>query len=178
MIQHSGHTPRELRLVTLPSTVLDLPTGSLGPSLFLSLVSALSPFSALTLLPLSNSIDIDTFPGSTSQERVAQAAASINADILSPVATSYASNVTDVNMPGFIPFTTKAMVDEAHKLGLKVEPWTPNRLNLIEYLVKEGKSFRRDRQERALAFQQLLTKLSYCIYSQPAWMASSLTSRR
>ncbi|ORY78424.1 PLC-like phosphodiesterase [Leucosporidium creatinivorum] len=82
-------------------------------------------------------IDIDSFPGSTPQERVAQAAASINADILSPVATSYASNVTDVNMPGFIPFTTKAMVDEAKKLGMKVEPWTPNRLNLIEYLVKD-----------------------------------------
>lgn len=56
------------------------------------------------------------------------------------MATSYASNVTDVNMPGFIPFTTKAMVDEAKKLGMKVEPWTPNRLNLIEYLVKDCES--------------------------------------
>jgi hypothetical protein len=119
---------------TSPSTARDPQAGSLGSSLlpFLFFWIVMSKrladpshpyFSFLNQL----SIDIDSFNGSTIPERAAQAAASINADFLSPVATSYASNVTDVNLPGFIPFTTKPMVDMAHELGLAVKPWTPNR---------------------------------------------------
>jgi hypothetical protein len=81
-------------------------------------------------------IDIDTFPGATIGERVARAAHSIKADFLSPVATAYASNATDPNLPGWIPFTTKAMVDTAHQLGLQVKPWTPDTKNLLAYLLE------------------------------------------
>jgi hypothetical protein len=59
----------------------------------------LSPrFTALVSDSHRARIDIDSFSKSTANERVAQAAASINADFLSPVATSYASNVTDIGM--------------------------------------------------------------------------------
>ncbi|KAK4698697.1 glycerophosphoryl diester phosphodiesterase, partial [Phenoliferia sp. Uapishka_3] len=81
-------------------------------------------------------IDIDSFPG-TVGEKVALAAHSIKADFLSPSATSAASTASDVGMSGYIPFTTKAMVDKAHLLGLQVKPWTTNRLNQIDFLVNE-----------------------------------------
>jgi hypothetical protein len=70
-------------------------------------------------------IDIDTFSGSTIGERVARAAHSINADFLSPVATSYASLSADPAVKGWIPFVNKTMVDTAHSLGMGVKPWTP-----------------------------------------------------
>ncbi|ODN76586.1 hypothetical protein L202_05245 [Cryptococcus amylolentus CBS 6039] len=83
-------------------------------------------------------IDIDKLEGDTVGERVARAAASINADFLSPVATSYASNVTGPGFPGFVAFTNKTMVDTAHSLGLGVKPWTPDVKNLFEYLLDLG----------------------------------------
>ncbi|WVF70063.1 hypothetical protein IAT40_004850 [Kwoniella sp. CBS 6097] len=85
-------------------------------------------------------IDIDSFEGATVAERVARAAASINADILSPVATSYASTggAADPAEKGWIAFTNKTMIDTAHSLGLQVKPWTPNRKNLFEYLLEAG----------------------------------------
>lgn len=67
-----------------------------------------------------------------------QAAASIGADFISPVATAYASPVNDPALPGFIAFTNKTMVDAAHRYGLQIKPWTPNRLNLIQYLIDIG----------------------------------------
>ncbi|GAA5895759.1 hypothetical protein JCM6882_001373 [Rhodosporidiobolus microsporus] len=84
-------------------------------------------------------LDIETFEGETVGERVAHAAASVNADILSPVATSYASAAADPALEGWIPFTTPEMVSAAHSLGLRVAPWTPNTLNLIEYLITDAK---------------------------------------
>lgn len=69
-------------------------------------------------------IDVDSFPGSTVGERVARAAKSIKADILSPVVVAYASKVNDPSLPGYIPFTNKTMVDVAHQLGMLVKPWT------------------------------------------------------
>ncbi|KAM0792146.1 hypothetical protein ACM66B_004845 [Microbotryomycetes sp. NB124-2] len=83
-------------------------------------------------------IDIDDkqFTGATPGERAAQAAASIKADYLSPVGTSYASAESDPAVEGWIPFTTPAMVETAHNLGLKVAVWTPDNLNLVDYLVK------------------------------------------
>lgn len=102
-------------------------------------------------------IDIDSFNGSTVAERVGeslhvgksktpadlrsdpvQAAVSIGADFLSPVATSYASPVNDPALPGYIPFTNKTMVDAAHRVGMQVKPWTPNRLNVIKFLLDIG----------------------------------------
>lgn len=90
---------------------------------------------SLTIPLLSISIDVDSFSGATIPERAAQAAASISADILSPSGTSYGSLAVDPSMKGYVAFTTKAMVDMAHSLGVKVIPWTINRLNLVESLV-------------------------------------------
>ncbi len=69
-------------------------------------------------------IDIDSFNGSTVAERVARAAASIDADVLSPVVVAYASTVNDPSLKGYIAFTNKTMVDVAHGLGMLVKPWT------------------------------------------------------
>ncbi|KAK4048735.1 hypothetical protein OIO90_005728 [Microbotryomycetes sp. JL221] len=81
-------------------------------------------------------IDIDDFDGATPQERAVQAAASIKADYISPVGTAYASEVDDPADSGWIPFTTPALTRKAHDLGLKVATWTPDRLNLVSYLVQ------------------------------------------
>ncbi|KAG6866867.1 hypothetical protein C0991_008803 [Blastosporella zonata] len=61
-----------------------------------------------------------------------------NADILSPSYVSNSSPVADPSQGGYIPFTTKAMVDRAHELGLKVVPWTVNRLNVADQLFDLG----------------------------------------
>lgn len=63
--------------------------------------------------------------------QIVRAAQKIGAEALSPAATL---NGTDPALPGYLPFTTKAMVDEAHRLGLVVLPWTVNRLSIVEYL--------------------------------------------
>ncbi|GAA6014165.1 hypothetical protein JCM10207_006119 [Rhodosporidiobolus poonsookiae] len=80
-------------------------------------------------------IDVDSFEGETVGERVVRAAHSIKADFLSPTATSYASTAQDPALEGWIPFTNKTMVETAHELGMMVKPWTPNTLNLIDYLI-------------------------------------------
>lgn len=69
-------------------------------------------------------LDVRNFPGATLGEKIAYAAASINVTILSPADTDLNSPVDDPTEAGYIPFTTKAMVDRAHELGLKVIPWT------------------------------------------------------
>lgn len=38
-------------------------------------------------------------------------------------------------MPGYVAFTTKAMVTKAHELGMQVKPWTVDGLNLVSQLV-------------------------------------------
>jgi glycerophosphoryl diester phosphodiesterase len=85
-------------------------------------------------------LDVDSFNGSTVGERVAQAAASINADILSPSGLAYNGNLTllDPTFPGYETFTTEAMVDTAHALGLSVKVWTVNRLNTVDQLYGWG----------------------------------------
>ncbi|KAI9639087.1 Glycerophosphoryl diester phosphodiesterase [Dioszegia hungarica] len=84
-------------------------------------------------------IDIDSLQGATVGERVARAAKSIKADILSPVGSAaYASVVQDVSLPGYIPFVNQSMVDTAHSLGMEVVPWTVDRKNNIEYLLALG----------------------------------------
>lgn len=42
-------------------------------------------------------------------------------------------------MEGWIPFTTPEMVKVAHEFGVEVASWTPDYLNLIDYLVKDCK---------------------------------------
>ncbi|EKM83481.1 hypothetical protein AGABI1DRAFT_66131 [Agaricus bisporus var. burnettii JB137-S8] len=88
-----------------------------------------------TKSPWHAGLDVRGFPGATLGEKIAYAAASINATILSPADTDHDSPVLDPTVPGYIPFTTKAMIDRAHELGLKVIPWTVNRLNVAQQLI-------------------------------------------
>jgi hypothetical protein len=67
---------------------------------------------------------LDQFNGSSISVQVAQAAHALGADILSPSAESFVSPSPDPAMAGYVPFTTKEMVDEAHDLGMIVKPWT------------------------------------------------------
>jgi len=79
----------------------------------------------------------NSFPAPTVGEQVVLAANSIGASIISPAAL-YDNSTADPNIPGYKPFTTKAMVTQAHKLGMLVKPWTVNRLNVVEQLVDWG----------------------------------------
>ncbi|KAG5654032.1 hypothetical protein H0H81_008048 [Sphagnurus paluster] len=83
-------------------------------------------------------LKLSDFPGETLDLKVTNAAKSIKADILSPSAVSNNSPVPDPQQAGYIPFTTKAMVDLAHKLGMTVIPWTVNRLNIADQLLAWG----------------------------------------
>lgn len=65
----------------------------------------------------------DEFEGSTLGEQIASAAASIEADILSPQDTA-SINATDPIQVGYVPFTTEEMITKAHELGILVKPWT------------------------------------------------------
>lgn len=76
-----------------------------------------------TTTPWLGGLRLDSFPGPSFGEQVAQAANHIGADILSPAAVHSAGS-TDPAFPDFVPFTTEGMVDEAHRLGLQVKPWT------------------------------------------------------
>ncbi|KAI0935902.1 hypothetical protein AcV5_004191 [Taiwanofungus camphoratus] len=78
---------------------------------------------------------LDSFPGPTLGAQVAQAAQSIGANILSPSDISFLSPVADPAMPGYKTFTTKDMIDEAHKLGMEVKVWTVNRMNVVEQML-------------------------------------------
>ena len=67
--------------------------------------------------PWLGGIDIDDFDDS-----LVAAAASFGADAISPVhGFPQDGKVTD---PGYEPYVTRAMVDEAHGAGLEVVPWT------------------------------------------------------
>ncbi|PFH46642.1 hypothetical protein AMATHDRAFT_183195 [Amanita thiersii Skay4041] len=88
--------------------------------------------------PWLGGIVIQDFPGGSVGAQVANAANSINADILSPTATATTSPVDDPSLPGYIPFTTKDMIDAAHADGMSVLPWTVSRLNIAEQLIDWG----------------------------------------
>lgn len=75
------------------------------------------------------------FPGTTTGEQLAYAAHSIKAGILSPGA---AASGTDPALPGYIPFATKEMIEQAHKLGVAVKPWTVNNMNMADQLLDWG----------------------------------------
>ena len=60
----------------------------------------------------------EDFPGNTIGEQIAYAARFIKAGILSPAAGA------DPALPGYTPFTSKEMIEQAHKLGVAVKPWT------------------------------------------------------
>ncbi|KAH7883802.1 PLC-like phosphodiesterase [Phlebopus sp. FC_14] len=85
--------------------------------------------------PWLTGLRLDAFPGPTLSAQIAQAAHAIDADILSPSGTAlitYDESYEEGHL------TTQAMIREAHKLGLKVKPWSVNHLNRTEELVSWG----------------------------------------
>ncbi|KAF8480662.1 PLC-like phosphodiesterase [Gautieria morchelliformis] len=91
-----------------------------------------------TVSPWLGGVDLTKFDGATLGERIARAAHFIEADILSPSATSEFSTTSDPESRDYISFTTPEMVKFAHELGLVVKPWTVNRLNIVQQLVDMG----------------------------------------
>ncbi|RBM23754.1 glycerophosphodiester phosphodiesterase [Prauserella sp. PE36] len=81
--------------------------------------------------PWLGGLDIDDFGGSP-----VRAVKSFGASALSPVhGNPQGGSVTD---PDYVPFTTKALVDEAHRAGLKVIPWTINDKATMHKLIDDG----------------------------------------
>ncbi|WP_127934300.1 glycerophosphodiester phosphodiesterase family protein [Nonomuraea polychroma] len=81
--------------------------------------------------PWLGGIDIDDFGGDP-----LKAVKSFGADAFSPV-HGFPQNgkVTD---PGYVPYVTKDMVDQAHALGLKVIPWTIDDEPTMNKLIDDG----------------------------------------
>jgi glycerophosphoryl diester phosphodiesterase len=81
--------------------------------------------------PWLGGLDVDDFGGD-----VVKAAHSFGAAALSPVhGNPQNGKVTD---PGYQPYTTKAMVDEAHGFGMKVIPWTIDDPPTMNKLIDDG----------------------------------------
>ncbi|WP_214324411.1 glycerophosphodiester phosphodiesterase [Nonomuraea sediminis] len=81
--------------------------------------------------PWLGGIDIDDFGGDP-----LKAVKSFGAAAFSPV-HGFPQNgkVTD---PGYVPYVTKTMVDEAHDLGIKVIPWTIDDEPTLNKLIDDG----------------------------------------
>ncbi|QFZ16126.1 glycerophosphodiester phosphodiesterase [Saccharothrix syringae] len=81
--------------------------------------------------PWTGGLDLADFGGS-----VVRAVKSFGASALSPVhGNPQGGGVGD---PGYVPFTTKALVDEAHAHGLKVIPWTVDDKATMNKLIDDG----------------------------------------
>ncbi len=81
--------------------------------------------------PWLGGIDIDDFDGS-----LVAAVASFGADAISPVhGDPQGGSVLD---PGYQPFTTQELVDEAHAAGIAVIPWTVNDIATMDQLLSYG----------------------------------------
>jgi glycerophosphoryl diester phosphodiesterase len=80
--------------------------------------------------PWLGGIDIDDFGGD-----VVAAVHSFGADALSPV---HGSPDGGVDTPGYVPFTTPAMVRSAHAAGMTVVPWTVNDAATMQSLIDIG----------------------------------------
>jgi glycerophosphoryl diester phosphodiesterase len=81
--------------------------------------------------PWLGGLDIDDFGGSP-----VRAVKSFGASALSPVhGNPQGGHVDD---PGYQPFTTKALVDEAHRAGIKVIPWTIDDVATTNKLIDDG----------------------------------------
>lgn len=114
--------PRFARAALIDSCVPIFPRLHGSRCLFVFSASAIGPNNTVSVWQAG--LDINSFPGGTLGERIANAAASIGATILSPAATDNATPVPDPTQPGYLAFTTKAMIDQSHKLGIPVIPWT------------------------------------------------------
>lgn len=81
--------------------------------------------------PWLGGIDIDDFDGD-----LVAAAHSFGADAISPVHGSPQNGkVTD---PDYVPYTTRTMVRDAHKAGMKVIPWTVDDPATMNKLMDDG----------------------------------------
>lgn len=81
--------------------------------------------------PWLGGIDIDDFGGS-----LVAAAASFHADAISPNAGDpQDGKITD---PGYVPYTTAAMVRAAHAAGMLVIPWTVDDPATMQHLIDIG----------------------------------------
>ena len=69
-------------------------------------------------------IRIDEFPGANMGAKLANAAASIGAGILSPDGISSIGTGIEPSDSDYISFTTKDMIRRSHELGMEVIPWT------------------------------------------------------
>ncbi|WP_308016349.1 glycerophosphodiester phosphodiesterase family protein [Cellulosimicrobium marinum] len=81
--------------------------------------------------PWLGGIDIDDFDGD-----LVAAVDSFGADALSPV--HGAPQNGSVDDPGYVPFTTQELVDDAHAAGIRVVPWTVDDRATMEHLVDLG----------------------------------------
>ncbi|MBP2340065.1 glycerophosphoryl diester phosphodiesterase [Saccharothrix coeruleofusca] len=81
--------------------------------------------------PWTGGLELADFGGS-----VVRAVKSFSASALSPVHGNPQNGA--VNDPNYVPFTTKALVDEAHRAGLKVVPWTVNDVATMHKLIDDG----------------------------------------
>ncbi|MEH6943842.1 glycerophosphodiester phosphodiesterase [Bacillus sp. JJ722] len=81
--------------------------------------------------PWLGGIDIDDFGGD-----LVAAAKSFGADAISPV-HGFPQNgkMTDDN---YVPYVTQDMVDDAHKAGMKIIPWTINDIPTMNKLIDDG----------------------------------------
>ncbi|GLW05554.1 putative glycerophosphoryl diester phosphodiesterase precursor [Microtetraspora sp. NBRC 13810] len=81
--------------------------------------------------PWLGGIDIDDFGGDP-----LRAIKSFGADAFSPVhGTPQDGKITD---PGYRPYVTREMVDRAHRMGLKVIPWTIDDEPTLNKLIDDG----------------------------------------
>jgi glycerophosphoryl diester phosphodiesterase len=81
--------------------------------------------------PWTGGLKLEDFGGS-----VVKAVKSFGASALSPVHGNPQGGA--VGDPNYVPFTTKALVDEAHAHGLKVVPWTINDMPTMHKLIDDG----------------------------------------
>lgn len=82
--------------------------------------------------PWLGGIDVDDFGG----DFVAAAASIEGVTALSPV-QGFPQNGT-ISDPGFVPYPDSQMVADAHRLGLKVIPWTINDPETMDYFIDLG----------------------------------------
>jgi len=81
--------------------------------------------------PWLGGLDLDDFGGDP-----LKAIASFGADAFSPLhGFPHNGKVTD---PGYRPYVTKAMVDRAHQLGIRVIPWTIDDTATMHKLIDDG----------------------------------------
>jgi glycerophosphoryl diester phosphodiesterase len=85
--------------------------------------------------PWLGGLDIDDFSGSLQQRYVA-AAASFDADAVSPVHGDPQGGT--VNDPNYVPFTTRELVRAAHRAGVDVIPWTIDDRDTMQALIDVG----------------------------------------